>query len=110
VPKTKTRIDSGRRAVAALVLWAVAGGKLAAQPAMLHWRCTNSASGASWTIAVDLAHRQVDRFPATITRRWISWHDPDRGFYDLDRATGALQLRNASSTGGYFMHYRCRAE
>jgi hypothetical protein len=73
--------------------------------------CTNPASGASWRITVDFARNRVDSYPAQIDRRWISWHDTaDGGFYDLDRATGALTMRNASSTGGYFLHDTCRAE
>ena len=78
--------------------------------AILHLRCTNPASGASWPIVVDLDHGRVDSLAATITDKWISWHDPKQGFFDLERATGKLQFRNASSTGGYFLHYTCRPE
>ena len=68
------------------------------------------ASGASWPIVVDLDRGRVDSLPATITDKWISWHDPKQGFFDLERATGKLQFRNASSTGGYFLYYTCRPE
>jgi hypothetical protein len=87
-----------------------AGGAQAAESGVLRLRCTNPSSGTSWTIVVDLDRRRVDRLPATITDQSISWHDPADGFFDLDRATGELQMRNASSTGGYFLHYRCRPE
>ncbi len=76
----------------------------------LHLRCTNAASGTSWPIVVDFDRATVDSMPATINDRSISWHDPKQGFFDLDRATGNLQLRNASSTGGYFLYYTCRPE
>jgi hypothetical protein len=111
VPRLKTSICGGRRSAgAAALLLALAGGAQSAEPGTLHLRCTNPASGASWTIVVDLDHGRVDRLPATVSGQSISWHDPARGFYDLDRATGALQLRNASATGGYFLYYQCRTE
>jgi hypothetical protein len=73
--------------------------------------CTNPASGTTWRITVDFARHRVDGYLATIDRHRISWHDTaDGGFYDLDRATGALTMRNASSTGGYFLHDTCRAD
>ena len=87
-----------------------AGDARSAAPGMLQLRCTNPLSGASWPVIVDLDHRRVGALAAAITDRWISWHDPQQGFFDLERATGKLQLRNASSTGGYFLHYTCRAE
>lgn len=93
---------------AALLLAAADGGSAAA--GVLQLRCTNPASGASWAVAVDLDRGRVGSFPATITGQWISWHDPGQGFFDLERATGKLELRNASSTGGYFLHYTCRPE
>jgi hypothetical protein len=92
-------------AAAAAMLLVGAGSAWAA---ILYLRCTNSASGASWSLTVDLDHRRVDTFPATITEKWISWHDPQTGFFDLERGSGSLQMRNASSTGGYFLHYQCR--
>jgi hypothetical protein len=96
-------------ATAAVLLASTGDGRTAAA-AILHLRCANSASGANWPIVVDLGHGRVDSYPATITAEWISWHDPKQGFFDLERATGQLQLRNASSTGGYFLHYVCRPE
>ncbi|HTT80384.1 MAG TPA: hypothetical protein VMF86_11960 [Stellaceae bacterium] len=110
MPKPKIPAGRGRNLLAAVLASAVAGAASAAQPVPQHWRCTNATSGANWTIVVDAADQRVDRFPATITERWASWRDPGRGFFDLDRATGALQLRNASSTGGYFLRYRCRRD
>ena len=110
MPKSKIPAGRSRNLLAAVLASAVAGAASAAQPAPQLWRCTNAASGASWTIVVDAADKRVDRFPATITKRWASWRDPGHGFFDLDRSTGDLQLRNASSTGGYFMNYHCRSE
>jgi hypothetical protein len=78
--------------------------------ALLRLRCSNPISGATWPVLVDLDRGRVDSLPATITDRSISWHDPNQGFFDLDRATGQLEMRNASSTGGYFLHYICRPE
>jgi hypothetical protein len=94
-------------AAGALMLAAAGDGRAAA---VLHLRCTNRASGASWPIVVDLEHGRVGSLAATITDEWISWHDPQQGFFDLERATGKLQIRNASSTGGYFLYYICRPD
>ena len=114
-PTLAAAVRPGRRSLAAgiavgALLLASAGGGPAIAAGILRLRCTNPASGASWPIVVDLDHGRVDSRAATITLGWISWHDPERGFFDLERATGRLQLRNASSTGGYFLHYNCRAE
>lgn len=95
---------------AAVLLLASAGVGQAAQTQVLQLRCTNPASGASWPIVVDLAKSRVGPLPATISQNSVSWHDPQRGFFDLDRATGKLRLRNASATGGYFLYYTCRPE
>jgi hypothetical protein len=95
-------------AVSALLLASAGKGPTAAAAGILNLRCTNPASGASWPVIVDLDHSRVDSFPATITNKWISWRDPKQGFFDLERATGRLQFRNASSTGGYFLYYACR--
>ena len=96
--------------LAALGSLAMVPGGWAADAGTLRLRCTNEASGANWQIVIDLDHSQVDSMPATITERQISWPDPKQGFFDLERATGKLQFRNASSTGGYFLHYICRPE
>jgi hypothetical protein len=82
----------------------------AAEAAMLHLRCTNPIGGANWPVVVDLDHGRVDAFAATITDKWISWNDGKGGIYELERVTGKLQLRAASTTGGYFLHYTCQAE
>lgn len=96
----------------ALVLLSLSAAAIAraapAAPAV--FRCTNTASGASWDIKVDFARHFVDAFPAEISERWISWHDTAHGgLYDLDRRTGELIVRFASSTGGYFLYDKCRA-
>jgi hypothetical protein len=93
---------------AATLLLASASDGQAAAAGILHLRCTNTASGASWPITVDLDHSRVDSLAATITDEWINWHDPKQGVFELERATGRLQFRNASSTGGYFLYYTCR--
>lgn len=95
---------------AAALLLALAGGGWAAEAATLRLRCSNPVSGASWQIAVDLDRGLVDSIGATITDKWIRWHDPKQGFFELERATGKLQFRNASSTGGYFLFFTCRPE
>jgi hypothetical protein len=82
----------------------------AADTGVQNLRCTNPASGSSWQIAIDLSHSTVDSQPATITDSRISWPDPKQGTFDLERATGKLQFRNASSTGGYFLSYDCHPE
>lgn len=92
------------------LLLAAGDGARAAVTGSLHLRCTNPASGTSWPIVVDLDHNRVDLLAATITDKRITWHDPKQGYFDFDRATGQLQFRNASSTGGYFLHYTCRPE
>jgi len=108
--RRRARWMPGGVAAGMLLLAASAGNGRAAATGILHLRCSNPASGASWSTVVDLARGKVDSFPAKISENWISWHDPKQGFFDLDRATGALQLRNASSTGGYFLHYVCRPD
>jgi hypothetical protein len=110
--------DAGRRGrrwlvcviAAGALLLASAGNARVVAAGILHLRCSNPASGTNWPIVVDLDHGKVDSFPATISEKWISWHDPKEGFFDLERVTGELQFRNASSTGGYFLHYKCRPE
>jgi len=87
-----------------------AGIGRAADADLLDLRCTNPASGTTWSIAVDLGRRLVDLQPATITGSSISWHDAKYGAYDLDRATGSLRFRFASSTGGSYLYYTCRPE
>ena len=86
-------------------------GCQAAETGLLHLSCANTVGGARISIVVDLDHHLVDSIPAsTFNAKWITWHDPQRGYLDLERATGKLDIRNASSTGGYFLHYQCRPE
>jgi hypothetical protein len=71
--------------------------------------CTNPASGTTWQIQIDYRKGTVDSYPADITDATIAWHDPkDGGNYTLDRKSGSLTVIVASSTGGYFLHHRCR--
>ena len=71
--------------------------------------CTNPASGATWQITIDYERGTVDANPASVSDTEISWHDAkDGGNYTLDRASGKLTVIIASSTGGYFLHHRCR--
>ena len=104
---------AGRRPgliTAALLVVAITVGDRADAAQPLRLRCTNPASGTSWQLLVDLDRHRVGSLPATITDQWVQWRDPKEGSYDLERASGRLQLRNASSTGGYFLYYSCRAE
>jgi hypothetical protein len=72
--------------------------------------CTNLASGVGWQIKINFQARTVDANPARITTTTISWLDPTDGRrYSLDRSTGNLTVAIASSTGGYFIHDRCRS-
>ena len=82
----------------------------AAPGGVLLMRCTNPVGGATWSIAIDLDHQLVDTRPAKISGDWISWRDEHGGIYELERETGKLQLRAASTTGGYFLHYFCQPE
>lgn len=119
VAETTRPVPGAQLSLARMMLFAVTVGVLlsasareaqTAEMRTLHLRCTNAASGTSWPIVVDFDRATVDSMPATINDSSISWHDPKQGFFDLDRATGNLQLRNASSTGGYFLYYTCRRE
>jgi len=72
--------------------------------------CVNPASGASWTVALNEAGQQADGHAARFGVREISWSNPsDGGAYELDRASGALEITRASSTGGYVTFDRCKA-
>ena len=71
--------------------------------------CTNPYSGTTWQISIDYAHGTVDANPAKVSEATISWHDSkDGGNYTLDRRSGELTVVVPSSTGGYFVHHRCR--
>lgn len=73
--------------------------------------CSNLTSGATWQVRIDYDHRTADSNPARISDAQISWHDPtDGGNYTLDRASGELTVVVASSTGGYFLHHRCKLQ
>jgi hypothetical protein len=118
-PVTPHAPDTGNRRYRRSMVSAIVAGALllasaddgwAGAAGILHLRCTNPTSGASWPIVVDLDHGRVDSLSATITDKWITWRDPKQGFFDFDRDTGKLQFRNASSTGGYFLYYTCRPE
>jgi hypothetical protein len=82
-----------------------------AQSAEAAITCTNPSSGTTWQIRIDYQKATVDQYPASITDAEISWHDAsDGGNYTLDRKSGNLTVVVASSTGGYFLHHRCRLE
>ena len=103
------------RAAAALVVAIIgchvaATSGFAAESGLLHLRCVNMVGGANWSVVVDLDKGEVDSRPATISQSSIKWRDDKGGLYELERATGKLQLRGASTTGGYFLHYECRPE
>ena len=76
-----------------------------AGPVALH--CTNTTSGATWDIPVDLPQGTVDQVPARVTDARISWKDKTLHYYDFDRRTGALDMHVASSTGGFYLTDRC---
>jgi hypothetical protein len=108
------RLDIGPMRKLAFVLLSLSAATIAraapAAPEAAVFRCTNTASGASWDLKVDFVRNFVDAFPAEISKRWISWQDTAHGgHYDLDRTTGELTVRFASSTGGYFLYDKCRA-
>ena len=71
--------------------------------------CVNPASGTTWQITIDYDRATVDSNPAAVSDDEISWRDAKDGWhYTLDRRSGALTVVVASSTGGYFLHDRCR--
>ena len=73
--------------------------------------CANLASGSSWQIRLDFGKATVDSNPARMSDTEITWHDATGGGnYTLDRVSGNLTVVVASSTGGYFLHHRCRME
>jgi hypothetical protein len=87
---------------------AVAGGTPRGGSAIT---CTNPASGASWQVKIDYDQATADSNPARISDAQISWHDSTHGGnYTLDRRSGELTVVVASSTGGYFLHHRCKLE
>ncbi len=81
-----------------------------AHAAEINFRCANMASGAAWNLKIDDERQTADSLSAEITPTRVLWHDSVRGgFYELDRSSGLLTFRNASSTGGYMLYYRCQA-
>ena len=71
--------------------------------------CTNPTSGTQWQIKIDYARGTVDAHAANISATEISWRDTTDGSnYVLDRKSGNLTMVAASSTGGYFLHHRCK--
>jgi hypothetical protein len=101
-------------AVALMLPLAVTGlaltGLKPAHAAETTLRCLNLASGAAWNLKIDDERKTADSVAADITATRVTWHDIRRGgFYELDRTSGLLTFRNASSTGGYILYYRCGA-
>jgi hypothetical protein len=87
---------------------AVAGGTPQGENAII---CTNPASGTSWQVKIDYDRATADSNPARISDAEISWRDrTDGGNYTLDRKSGELTVIVASSTGGYFLHHRCKLQ
>lgn len=73
--------------------------------------CTNPASGATFQVRIDYDRSTADSYPAQISATQVSWRDrSDGGNYTLDRKSGELTVVVASSTGGYFLHHRCKLE
>ena len=103
------------RLTAGIGAWAVSLAVPAISAEALHGEtavtCSNVASGASWQIRIDYDRATVDSNPARISDAQISWHDAtDGGNYTLDRKSEKLTVVLASSTGGYFLHHRCRLQ
>jgi hypothetical protein len=70
--------------------------------------CVNPASGFSWDIHVDYDRHMVDASAAKFSDAEISWKDAANNNYTLDRKSGDLTQASPSSTGGYFIHDRCK--
>jgi hypothetical protein len=101
-------------AVALMLSLAVTGlalaGRAPAHAGETTLRCLTMASGAAWNLKIDDERQTADSLAADITATRVTWHDIRRGgFYELDRTSGLLTFRNASSTGGYILYYRCGA-
>lgn len=92
--------------IAIALAFVVAGS---AQTKAAEFACVNPASGTRWQIHIDYAHHTVDSFPAEISATEIAWRDEKaRSTYTLDRRSGDLTVITPSSTGGYFLHHRCK--
>jgi hypothetical protein len=73
--------------------------------------CINPYSGVTWQISIDYDRSTVDGNPARISDSEISWRNrADGSNYTLDRKSGNLTVIIASSTGGFFLHDRCKLE
>ena len=96
-----------RMALGLIVATGLGGPAGAADATAMALHCTNTTSGTTWDIPVDLAHGTVDQVPARITEGVISWEDTTLHHYDFDRRTGALDMHAASSTGGFYLTDRC---
>jgi len=72
--------------------------------------CFNTTSGASWRIHIDYDRRTVDTNAARISDNEILWKDSSGDNYTLDRKSGELTQITPSSTGGYFLHDRCKLD
>jgi len=60
-------------------------------------------------LEIDYAAGTVNGYPAAFTDKRITWHDTaDNGYYELDRKSGGLVMRHASSVGGYLVWQNCR--
>ena len=70
--------------------------------------CVNPVSGASWNIHVDFDKHTVDANAAKFSDTEISWKDTGGDNYTLNRKSGELTQVTPSSTGGYFLHDRCK--
>ena len=116
--RPECRLPAGRRKFAPIIVTALAlgisglpsMGALPAQAAETTFQCINPASGTTWNLKIDDERQTADALSAEITTTRAMWHDTVRGgFYEFDRKTGLLTFRNASSTGGYMLYYRCHA-
>ena len=92
-------------AVTMLLLLLPAGAAQAGQSRIV---CVNPYSGASWNIEVDFDRHTVDANAARISDSEISWKDSGGDNYTLNRKSGELTQVTPSSTGGYFLHDRCK--
>lgn len=113
LPAIAYKHGSVLRGIVAIGAFAVALGASGASAVAQHGQsaisCTNPASGATWQIVIDYDRGTVDSYPAAISDMTIAWRDPrDQGNYTLDRKSGDLRVVIPSSTGGYFLHDRCK--
>jgi hypothetical protein len=97
-------------AVATLAASLGAAGAQPGRQSKVDFQCTNPKSGTTWDVNVDYDRSTANSFPAEITNSQIAWHDTSHGgYYYLDRVSGALTFKNATTTGGYTLHHTCSA-